>query len=103
MPSARSMVEIGTGTAPIRMAARYTTTNSGESAMTMTTRCSACRPRPRRPRGGARDPPGEFGVADVAGHAGQREPVPAPLPDVPVEQVVAGVEQGGARVSPDAP
>ena len=28
MPSARSMVEIGTGTAPIRMAARYTTTNS---------------------------------------------------------------------------
>ena len=50
MPSARSMVEIGTGTAPIRMAARYTTTNSGESAMTMTTRCSACRPRPRRPR-----------------------------------------------------
>ena len=50
MPSACSMVEIGTGTAPIRMAARYTTTNSGESAMTMTTRCSACRPRPRRPR-----------------------------------------------------
>ena len=50
MPSARSMVEIGTGTAPIRMAARYTVTNSGESAMTMTTRCSACNPRPRRPR-----------------------------------------------------
>ena len=50
MPSARSMVEIGTGTAPIRMAARYTVTNSGESAMTMTTRCSACSPRPRRPR-----------------------------------------------------
>ncbi len=49
MPSARSMVETGTGTAPIRIAARYTTTNSGESAMTITTRCSACRPRPRRP------------------------------------------------------
>ena len=49
IPSARSIVEIGTGTAPIRIAARYTITNSGESAITMTTRCSACSPRPRSP------------------------------------------------------
>ena len=48
-PSARVMVETGTGTAPIRMAARYTTTNSGESAMSMSTRCSGCSPIPRRP------------------------------------------------------
>ena len=46
--------------------------------------------------GGVCDAPGEFGVAHVAGHAGQRELVPAPLPDVPVEQVVAGVEQSGS-------
>ena len=49
MPPARSIVEIGTGTAPIRIAARYTITNSGESAITMTTRCSGCSPRPRKP------------------------------------------------------
>ena len=42
----------------------------------------------------------EFVVADVAGRTGQREPVPAPLPDVPVEQVVTGVELRGAHWAP---
>ena len=45
--------------------------------------------------GGVRDAVGEFGVAEVAGHAGQREAVPVPRPDVPVQQVVAGVEHSG--------
>ena len=93
MPSARSMVEIGTGTAPIRMAARYTTTNSGRVRHDHDHALLGLEAEAAQAAGGVRDTLGEFGVADVAGHAGQREPVPASLPDVPVEQVVTGVEE----------
>ena len=43
-PSAFSIVETGTGIAPIRIAARYTTTNCGESAISISTRCSGWSP-----------------------------------------------------------
>ncbi len=48
-PSACSMVDTGTGIAPIRMAARYTTTNWGESAISIRIRCSGCSPSDRSP------------------------------------------------------
>src|SRR5439155_21860628 len=51
--------------------------------------------------GGAGDPLRELGVADVARDPGQREPVTTPRADVPVEQVVTGVE--GARGHCGAP
>jgi hypothetical protein len=48
-PSGRSMVDTGTGTAPVRSAARKTVTNSGESAMNIISRCSGRRPAVRSP------------------------------------------------------
>jgi hypothetical protein len=79
MPSACSMVEIGTGTAPIRMAARYTTTNSGESAMTMTTRWLGLQAEAAQAAGGVRDAVGEFGVAESPATpvSARRSPRPA--------------------------
>ncbi len=47
--SGRTIVETGTGTAPMRMAARYTVTKSGESAITIISRCSGCNPAARSP------------------------------------------------------
>ncbi len=43
-PAARIIVETGTGIAPIRIAARYRTTNAGPSAVNISSRCSGSSP-----------------------------------------------------------
>ena len=91
-PSACTMVDTGTGTAPMRIAARYTVTNSGESAMNISTRCSASIPGRAAP-GQADDAVVQLVIGHVAGRPGQGGACAVVLRETAVEQVLAGVEQ----------
>ena len=72
-PSACTIVDTGTGTAPIRIAARYMITKSGESAMNSSTRCSGSSPIDTQSGGRAQYAIVQFGVGQLAARPGDRQ------------------------------